>query len=109
VLSGILDAFPEFVIVVDRDGVVRYINRVEHGYDRDAVIGMHASSILSPDSLDGFQSAFETVLETGLEQQYDSMVHSHRARLNGIEPACFHYAAMVKSGKSCFWQRTSPN
>jgi len=75
VLSGILDAIPEFVIVIDRDGVVRYINRVEPGYDRDAVIGMHASAILAPESLDGFQSSLESVLETGAEQQYDSMVN----------------------------------
>jgi PAS domain S-box-containing protein len=75
VLSGILDAIPEFVTVIDRDGVIRYTNRVEHGFDRDAVIGVHASSILSPDSLDVFQSTLESVLETGAEQQYDSMVH----------------------------------
>jgi PAS domain-containing protein len=37
-LSGILDAIPEFVIVIDRDGVVRYINR-----SNPATIGMRSS------------------------------------------------------------------
>jgi PAS domain S-box-containing protein len=62
------------VIVIDRDGVVRYSNRVEPGCDRDAVIGKQAVSILSPDALAVFQSALQSVLETGAEQQYDSLV-----------------------------------
>jgi PAS domain S-box-containing protein len=76
VLGRILEAIPEFVIVIDRDGVIRYINRVEPGYDRDAVIGMEARAIIAPESFDVFQSSLESAIETGAEQQYDVMMHS---------------------------------
>jgi PAS domain S-box-containing protein len=81
VLGRILEAIPEFVIVIDRDGVIRYINRVEPGYDRDAVIGMEARAIIAPESFDVFQSSLESAIETGAEQQYDVMMHSPSGEL----------------------------
>lgn len=76
VLGGILEAIPDFVIVIDREGVIRYVNRVEPGYDRDAVIGMEARSIIAPESFGIFQSSLEAAIETGAEQHYDALLHS---------------------------------
>jgi PAS domain S-box-containing protein len=74
IMVRILEAIPEIVMVIDREGVILYINRVEPGYDRGAVIGMHASAILTAESLAVFQAAHASVLATGGQEEYDAMV-----------------------------------
>lgn len=49
-LGKVLAAVPEFILVLDRTGKILYINHVDEGCDRDAVIGMQAHEIMSPDS-----------------------------------------------------------
>lgn len=70
-LEKVLATMPQFVLVVDRKGVIRYLNRVEEGYDRLALIGTDAAMIVAPGSVDVFRSALEAVVETGEEQQYE--------------------------------------
>jgi PAS domain S-box-containing protein len=73
-LGRVLGAIPEIIVLVDRDGVVRYINRVDHGYDRDEVLGLPAESVLFPDSKDRLAAALQTVLATGVSQEYEAEV-----------------------------------
>lgn len=75
-LAGILETIPEFVLLVDRDGVIRYINRVEPGYDRVRVMGMPADDFLFPDSGQTHHAALESVLATGQEHDYEVQVEA---------------------------------
>ena len=75
-LGKVLAAIPEFVLVLDRTGKVLYINHVDEGYERDAVIGMQAEEIMSPDSREVLSSVLASVFESGGEQHYDSKVHA---------------------------------
>ena len=50
-LGSVLATLPGFVLVVDRDGVIRYINRVEPGYVISEVVGMKSEDFLFPDSM----------------------------------------------------------
>jgi PAS domain S-box-containing protein len=67
-LGSVLATLPGFVLVVDRDGVIRYINRVEPGYVASEVVGMKSKDFLFPESMARFQIALDTVFE-GLEAE----------------------------------------
>jgi PAS domain S-box-containing protein len=70
-LGRILSAIPEFIIVIDREGTIRYVNRVEEGYEREAVIGISAEAMISPDTVENFRSALRSVRETGEVAEYE--------------------------------------
>lgn len=73
-LESILGTIPEFVIVVDLGGRIRYINRAESGYDTEDLIGQRASDMVPASSDDRFDAALEALLETGEIQEYDALV-----------------------------------
>ncbi len=70
----IVEVIPEIVIVLDRSGVIRYINHVEPGYDRDEIVGLAAESIVDPDSIDILRKALASVLSTGESVEYEVKV-----------------------------------
>lgn len=73
-LGRVLGTIPEFVIVIDRRGIIRYINRVEPGYDRDEVIGMSAKAVVTSDSQDAHEARITALFDTGEEQEYEAQV-----------------------------------
>ena len=80
-LGHILESVSDFILFVDRSGAIRYINRVEQGYDREKVIGMPARTFMVGDSPAGFDEAFASVLATGEPKEYDVEVeHPDGAR-----------------------------
>ncbi len=70
-LDLILENIPEIVILVDRKGVIRYISRVEPGYDLDRVLGMRADAIMVPESKAVFMAALEAALSAGKTIDYE--------------------------------------
>jgi len=70
-LAQILAAVPGFVILVDRDRRIQYINRVEPGYDRAQVLGMPADAFLFPGSQPVFEAALASVLATGSAEAFE--------------------------------------
>lgn len=70
-LRKVLEAVPEVVLVVDREGTIQYINHVEEGYERDQVIGSNSDSIMSPDSREEFWRILTSVCETGEPAEYE--------------------------------------
>jgi len=73
-LGRVLGAIPEFVLVIDGQGVIRYINRVEPGFVRSEVIGMSAKAVVTPDSQDVHELALASLFDTGEEQEYEARV-----------------------------------
>jgi len=73
-LAKVLAAVPEVVLVVDREGTIHYVNHVEEGYERDAVIGTQADAFMSPESKAVFWATLETVLRTAEAKEYESKV-----------------------------------
>lgn len=71
-LARVLEAIPEVVLVLDREGAIRYMNHVESGYDREAFLGTQADVIMSPESKEVFRAAFQSVLLTGEVAEYDT-------------------------------------
>lgn len=69
-LDQILESLPEIVTVVGREGNIRYLNRVEPGYDRASMIGVSAEALVSDESRPMFQATLARVLATGETVEY---------------------------------------
>jgi len=70
-LARVLAAVPEVVVVVDLEGTILYLNRVEKGYDREQVLGIHASAIMPPESQAIFSAALDSVRRTGTTEEFE--------------------------------------
>ncbi|MEX2531623.1 MAG: PAS domain-containing protein [Gemmatimonadota bacterium] len=70
-LGMVLSAVPEVVVVVDLEGIMIYINRVEEGYEREQIMGMQADAVLPPESKATFWAALDSVRRTGATEEYE--------------------------------------
>jgi hypothetical protein len=73
-LALILRALPEFVIVLDMEGYVRYLNRPEPGSGLEDAVGRHAHEFTPPDSLALFDHHLAEMVRTGEVQEYDAEI-----------------------------------
>ncbi len=64
-LRAVFDNVPDFVCSVDRNGAIRFINRVLPQYTMDQVVGSSWLSYTPPDQHAVMVSALESVLTTG--------------------------------------------
>jgi len=87
---SLLDAVPDFVFVLDADGVIRRVNRVQPGHREEDVIGSKASMFVPPDYHDLFGEAFRQALDTGRPETIETEVdlpdgrHYFLSRLNPV-------------------------
>jgi PAS domain S-box-containing protein len=70
-LGRILETLPGFVLLVDPQGTIRYINRVEPGFEPNEVVGTEARAFLFAESGAVFADVLAAVLEKGREEQFD--------------------------------------
>jgi PAS domain S-box-containing protein len=70
-LERMLELVPEFVLIVDRAGMILYINHVEPGYQLEAVIGTQADAIMLPESQLVFRATLDSVFSTGGTEEYE--------------------------------------
>lgn len=77
-LAKTLEAIPEHIVVLDREGRILYVNHVEEGYERDAVIGASAHDIILPDSRKLLEQVLTAVFESGgaPEREYETRIHA---------------------------------
>lgn len=69
-LNRVLAGLPEFILIVDEDHVIRYINRVEPGYDPEQVVGMNTTDVLFPESRDVLDNALDRVFQNAETVEY---------------------------------------
>lgn len=70
-LAAILDAIPEFVVVIGMDRRLRYVNHVEPGYEQSDFVGMDVNELMPPESRNVFDAALAALRETGEPQEYE--------------------------------------
>lgn len=70
-LGRVLETIPGFVLVVDRARKIRYINRLEPGYDLDDVLGADSADFVLPDSREAHDAALHAAFETGETQEFE--------------------------------------
>lgn len=68
----LLQMAPDFILVVDAEGHVEYINQVAEGWDIDGVIGTVVFDYLTPDTSDALARGVRLALETGETQTVDT-------------------------------------
>jgi PAS domain S-box-containing protein len=70
-LAALLEALPDFILLVDREAVIQYINRLEPGFEMENVLQMKAGAFLAPESQDAFHAAVDAVFENGAPQSFE--------------------------------------
>jgi PAS domain S-box-containing protein len=63
-LAGVLEHAPHLIGVLDRDGVIRYLNRAPPGYALDQLMGTAAHNHLPPDQVAPYLERLRAVLDT---------------------------------------------
>jgi PAS domain S-box-containing protein len=71
-LEALLDAAPDFIMFLDRDGLIQFINRVLPQYTRESVIGTHWTPYIFPEQHAVMAQALESVLASGTPTTHES-------------------------------------
>jgi PAS domain S-box-containing protein len=70
-LRSLLATVHDYVIVLDEDRVIRYVNRVEEDRRMDEVLGQPAEAFLSPDTRERSREALDAAFQRGETAHYD--------------------------------------
>ena len=71
---GLVEHAPDFILVVDPDGTIRFINRVGPDYDIRKVIGASAFDFVPPEQRASLRAAFDSVVRTRQPTRLESTV-----------------------------------
>jgi len=75
-LSTLLETIPDFVVVVDPDGIIRDINRVEAEYRMEEVLGQPIREFLDPRAQNAFDAALRAVFESEEDSAADAVIRT---------------------------------
>ena len=68
------------MVVIDHERRIRYINRVEHGYQRSQVQDLRIDALLPAHDRDRITHILDGVLKTGIAASYETHWSRPRAR-----------------------------
>jgi PAS domain S-box-containing protein len=71
-LNTVLDYAPGFIIAIDENGYLQYINRVLPQLDKKDVIGSHWLKYTPPEQHESLRVWFRACLETGVSRTYET-------------------------------------
>ncbi len=71
-LRAVVETVPDFLMLVERDGKISFINHVLPGLTKEDVIGKHASVFLAPSMGEAAMEVVNRVLTTGTPEVYDA-------------------------------------
>ncbi len=86
----LIETSPDFIFVLDAQGIVMNVNRVQPGHRKEDVIGQNAIMFMPPDDRDNFNQVFRQAVDTGQLQTVEQHVdladgrHYFYNRLNPI-------------------------
>jgi PAS domain S-box-containing protein len=93
---SLVENAPDYILILDADGTLRFINRVDSGGRVEDLIGRNMLDFVTPESRPDVEQAFRTALQTGRPVEYDACAvepgrvvcyHSHIVRLPAGEGA----------------------
>jgi PAS domain S-box-containing protein len=70
-IRTVLATAPDFIMTVDRQKIIRFINRPYAGMNPEQVIGTPALNWITPDDRENFERAIESVFTTGEAQELE--------------------------------------
>jgi two-component system, LuxR family, sensor kinase FixL len=74
VLQTLLEKAPAFITLLGPDRRLQYVNRVEHGFTQDDLIGQPFDAFLAPNQLRKYEAALDGARTTGEQQIYELWV-----------------------------------
>ena len=77
VLGAVFESAPDYVVQLDRGGLIRFINRVEPPAKPDDLLGQSWFDRIAPDQRDRAHQAFDSVIASGVAQEIE--LHVMRA------------------------------
>ena len=75
-LDAVMEQVPAFIMAIDPDGVIRFINKVLPHHSIDQVIGSFWLDYVAPDEHEVLRARFARVLETGTPERYQVSVRA---------------------------------
>ncbi len=72
--NTLLEALPDFVLILDADCIVRTVNRVQPGHREEDVIGRNAEEFIPPEYRQAFREAFRQAADTDQVQTVETAV-----------------------------------
>jgi two-component system cell cycle sensor histidine kinase/response regulator CckA len=75
-LRAVVGAVPDFLILLDRDRRIRYINHLLPGYAMEDVVGRDGMEFVVPSMRANVEEAYQSVLATGQSQTFETDVVS---------------------------------
>ena len=82
-LRSVLEALPCYVVQLDPERRVRYVNRLRSGYTQESLVGRSIRDFSAPEDLATFEKAVDEAMRTGQMQSYiargsaGDQVHAH--------------------------------
>jgi PAS domain S-box-containing protein len=82
---SLVESIPEFLMLLDPNGVIRWINRAAPAHRPEELIGLNVLQFATPDTRPIVEQAFRTALETGQTVDYvcESEVEGERVCYHG--------------------------
>ena len=71
-LRSVVENAPSFIVMVDRDGRIQFINHLAEGFSREEVIGKHLDEFTAADSREVQRAALERVFQYGEAVNFES-------------------------------------
>ncbi|HEY1810866.1 MAG TPA: response regulator [Kofleriaceae bacterium] len=71
VLGAVFESAPDYVVQLDRGGLIRFINRVEPPGKPDDLMGQSWFDRIAPDQRDRAHQAFDSVIASGVAQEIE--------------------------------------
>jgi PAS domain S-box-containing protein len=59
------EALPDFIFILDAEGVIRKVNRVHPGHREEDVVGQQVTDFVPPEYHEAFKEAFRRAVDTG--------------------------------------------
>lgn len=70
---SLLENFPNLIAIVDREGIIQYINRSVRGFTREETCGMNIFDGLQPEYYDSLKKVMKQVFEKGKGSNYQAL------------------------------------
>jgi len=95
--KALADNAPIMIVKVDREGIVQYINHVDHGYKREDVIGTPVFGFVDPSHHDLYRNNLEAVIESGEKVFFELKVPDPEGNLFWYD---VHMAPIISTEKN---------